>query len=108
MQTRLDASLDSSVDCIRRTSRLRCVDMGFGGKFEFEICSELAAACWGAKSGYRFGETRGILCDLEIRYLLYFVLLVAELLEGDLGPDNALADLLALVVAVVVVESDDG
>ena len=40
--------------------------------------------------------------------MLYFVLLVAELLVGDLGSDNALAGLLALVVAVVVVESDDG
>ena len=40
--------------------------------------------------------------------MLQFVRLVAELLEGDLGHDNGLGDLLALVVIVVVVESDDG
>ena len=40
--------------------------------------------------------------------MLQFVRLVAELLEGDLGQDNGLDDMLAHVVIVVFVESDDG
>ena len=67
LQTRLDASLGSSGDCgLEGMSSSLCWYVVWRQILKFEVCSELAAACLGARVATGIGETRGILCALEL------------------------------------------